>query len=179
MPKTDGYVRHRVFVDVLDAELWVAEDASGELYFPVRPTCVILDTDSGKALERIKGDSRLNYSLCEILSPTPGGMQTLQHLASREYAWWLATYDPRRMREGEARDRMIERQRTLMGLAQEIMLKSRELLHLPERGEQDNGGLEVIGDLEAKFRCLKCGAPHIICITKSGWRLQLGVQVEV
>ncbi len=174
MPKTSSYVKHRVFVEVLGQELWVAEDSTGELYFPVRPTCTILDIDSGKALERIKGDSRLYPGLHEIYLPTAGGTQPFQCLASTEYAWWLSLYDPRRMRE-EIREGFLERQRILMSLAKEIMLKSRQLLRLPEqRGER----IQRHGQVEGHFRCLRCNAPHHFCIDEAGWHLELGVEVD-
>lgn len=174
MPKTNEYIRHRIYVETLGDELWVAEDDSGELYLPIRPTCAILKIDSGTALETIKADSRLSPSLRGILLPTPGGTQTLQCLASTEYAWWLALYDPRRFRE-EIRPQFIERQRILMGLAKDIMLKSRELLRIPDqRGHRIQGK----GQLEGQFRCLACGAPHHLCINGDGWHLALGVEME-
>ena len=120
-------MRHRVFVDVLGEELWVAEDAEGELYFPVRPTCKALDLDSTTALATIKADSRLNGGMVKIRLPTDGrGDQEQQCLRSLEYGWWLALIDPRRFAE-EKRGELEKRQRVLMQLARDIMLKRQEL----------------------------------------------------
>lgn len=51
MPATGQYVRHHVYVDVLEDYLWVAEDRDGELYFPLRASCTVLELDSTTALE--------------------------------------------------------------------------------------------------------------------------------
>src|SRR5689334_276993 len=116
---TAQYVRHHPYVEVIGGYLWVAEDAAGELYFPVRPTCEALEIGSQTALERIREDSRLSPGLRAIKLPTAGGEQEQQCLASTEYAWWLALIDPRRFK-AERHALLMERQRVLMSLAKEI-----------------------------------------------------------
>jgi hypothetical protein len=131
MGRGDTYIRHRVYVDVIASELWVAEDAIGELYFPIRSTCAALELDSTTALETIKVDSRLVPGLRGIRLPTPPrGEREVQCLRSDEYTWWLALIDPRRFKP-ERRSLLEERQRVLMRLAKEIMLKRTELRMLP------------------------------------------------
>lgn len=91
MATRTAYVRHRIFVDVIGDDLWLAEDREAELYFPVRPSRKVLGIDSTTALETIKADSRLNVGLAPIRLPTEcGGDQEQQCLRRLEYAWWLA-----------------------------------------------------------------------------------------
>jgi hypothetical protein len=90
MATRTAYVRHRVFVDVLGDDPWIAEDREGELYFPVRPSCMVLGIDSTTALETVKADSRRNVGLAPLRLPTEGGGdQGQQCLRRLEYAWWL------------------------------------------------------------------------------------------
>lgn len=166
----DEYVRHHVYVDVLASELWVAEDSAGVLYFPIRPSCKELELDSTSALETIKADSRLAPGLRAIRLPTKGGEQEQQCLRGTEYAWWLMVVDPRRFK-AERRQLLMERQRALMHLAEDIMLKRQQLKpltpHNPARGQ-----------VEAHVRCLKCGAPHLLVIDGQGWHMYAAVEVE-
>ena len=99
---------------------------NGELYLPLRPTCSTLEIDSTTSLETIKADSRLAPGLRAIKRPTSGGEQRLQRLRSTVYSWWLALIDPRKFKQ-ERRANLIERQRVLMNLARDIMLKRQEL----------------------------------------------------
>ena len=116
MDTADNYIRHRVYVDVLATDLWVAEDQVGELYFPIRATCGSLELDSTTALETIKADSRLFPGLRAIRLPTPPrGEREVQCLRSDEYTWWLALIDPRRFKP-DRRTLLEERQRVLMRL---------------------------------------------------------------
>lgn len=178
MGKEETFVRHRVYVDVIANELWVAEDAEGELYFPVRPTCTSLELDSTTALETIKGDSRLAPGLRSIRLPTPPkGERVVQCLRSDEFTWWLALIDPRRFKS-ERRPLLEERQRVLMRLSKEIMLKRQELRMLPGQHVAVSTDIQGNGRLEGDFRCLRCGAPMHLTIDGSGWHLHLGVQVE-
>src|SRR5690242_20015144 len=154
MVTKDNYVRHRVYVDVLASELWVAEDIDGELYFPIRATCASLDLDSTTALETIKADSRLSPGLHGIRLPTPPkGEREVQCLRSDEYTWWLALIDPRRFKP-ERRSLLEERQRVLMRLAKEIMLRRAELHMLPIRQVGPSQNIDSHGRLEGDFRCL-------------------------
>jgi len=172
------YVRHRVYVDVIASELWVAEDADGELYFPIRPTCGSLELDSTTALETIKADSRLAPGLRGIRLPTPPrGEHEMQCLRSDEYTWWLALIDPRRFKP-ERRPLLEERQRVLMRLAKEIMLKRTELRMLPSPRSTPSDEIIGHGRLEGDFRCLRCGAPMHLSIDGTGWHLHLGVEVD-
>jgi P22_AR N-terminal domain len=157
MGKGDTFVRHRVYVDVIANELWVAEDAAGELYFPIRPTCASLELDSTTALETIKADSRLAPGLRSIRLPTPPrGEREVQCLRSDEFTWWLALIDPRRFKP-ERRPLLEERQRVLMRLAKEIMLKRTELRMLPGQHAAVSEDILGHGRLEGDFRCLRCG----------------------
>lgn len=166
---TEQYVRHHVFVEILDDYLWIAADYAGELYFPLRPTCAALDLDSTTALETIKANSLLAPGLRRIKLPTDGGEQAQQCLRSDEYTWWLARTDPRRFKP-ERRPLLEERQRALMRLSKEILLKSRELKTLPTPRSVD---IPATGQTEAPFRCLNCGAPHLIVIDGTGWHAHL------
>lgn len=177
------YVRHRIFLDVLGEELWIAEDREGALYFPVRPSCKVLGIDSTTALETIKADSRLNVGLAPIRLPTEnGGDQEQQCLQRLEYSWWLALIDPRRFAEAK-RGPLQERQRALMQMASEIMLKRSELRMLPSAAQRkpltpQTGSVTQTGAMEGQFRCLRCGAPHNLTIDGQGWHLHAGVEVE-
>ena len=156
---TDNYIRHRVYVDVLANDLWVAEDQEGELYFPVRATCASLELDSTTALETIKADSRLLPGLRAIRLPTPPrGEQEVQCLRSDEYTWWLALIDPRRFK-AERRSLLEERQRVLMRLAKEIMLRRVEIQMLPKQRTDQPRNVESAGRLEGDFRCLALWRP--------------------
>jgi P22_AR N-terminal domain len=177
MEKIERYVRHRVYVDVLAGDIWVAEDEEGELYLPLRPTCATLEIDSTTALETIKADSRLIPGLRAIKLPTPGGEQKLQCLRSTEYSWWLALIDPRRFKE-ERRANLIERQRVLMNLARDIMLKRQELRPIAMGKSIKQVTIKGTGQLEGDFICLKCGAPHHLVIDGAGWHLHLGIEVN-
>ncbi len=177
MAKVDSYVRHKVYLDTLDTELWVAEDAEGRLYFPVRPSCVALDIDPATALDTIRADSRLAPGLFAIRLPTPGGDQSLQCLHSTEYAWWLALIDPRNYKT-ERRPLLEKRQRILMQLAEEIMLKRRDLRMLTNRKVACQQDVAKQGPLDGDFCCLRCGAPHHLCIDGAGWHITLGNEVE-
>jgi hypothetical protein len=173
----DVYVRHRVYVDVLAGDLWIAEDLEGELYFPLRPTCAALDLDSPTALATIKADSRLQPGLRHIKLPTAGGDQAQQCLASTEYSWWLALIDPRRFL-ADRRPLLQERQRVLMRLAKEILLQRGQVYRIPANGAGSAVQAEATGSVETHFRCLKCGAPHIAVIDGTGWHIHLGVDVR-
>lgn len=175
---TGEYIRHHVYVDVVGGYMWIAEDDAGELYFPVRPSCAALEVDSTTALETIKADSRLNTGLRKIRLPTEKrGEQEQQCLASTEYSWWLALIDPRRFAE-ERRPLLQERQRVLMSLSREVMLRQRDLRSLA-RAARRAGTIETSGDgLEGRMRCQKCGAPHTIVIDGAGWHVHMGVEVE-
>jgi P22_AR N-terminal domain len=176
MDQGDHYIRHRVYVDVLAGDLWVAEDENGELYLPLRPTCSTLEIDSTTALETIKADSRLALGLRVIRLPTSGGEQRLQCLRSTEYSWWLALIDPRKFKE-ERRMNLIERQRVLMNLARDIMLKRQELRTITAGKNLTHTAIQGRGQLEGDFQCLKCGAPHHLTIDGAGWHLHLGIEV--
>jgi hypothetical protein len=176
------YLRHHVFVEVLDDYLWIAEDESGELWFPVRPSCNALEIDSPTAIATIKEDSRLVDGLREIKLPSAGGDQTQQCLRSDEYAWWLALFDPRRFKDPVKRQRLQERQRILMRLAKDIMLQRQNLRPLikqdtsPQRPAKWSGTATSHGQMEGSFDCLSCGAPHFFVIDGNGWHLYLGVR---
>lgn len=177
------YLRHRVYVDVLAGELWIAEDAAGELYFPIRPTCAALELDSVPALQRIKADTRLSGGLYKIRLPSGRGEQEQQCLASTEYAWWLALIDPRRF-SPERRPLLEERQRVLMRLAKDIMLQRGAMPRItparpstPSAAAGAGAPFDVRGQLEQYFRCLKCGAPHIAVLDGAGWHVHLGVEL--
>lgn len=169
--ETTQYVRHHVFVDVLDDYLWVAEDHDGALYLPVRPSCAALELDSTSALETIKADSRLAPGLARVKLPTAGGEQVQQCLRAREYSWWLMLVDPRRFKP-ERRAKLIARQNALMNLAEEIVLKRKSLGALTKPQQK------VSGQVEAHVRCLKCGAPHLLVIDGQGWHMYAAVEVE-
>lgn len=182
MPRTETYVRHRVYVDALDREIWVAEDAEGRLYFPVRPSCAALGIDPDNALDTIKADSRLAPGLRLIRLPSPGGDQPTQCLHSTEYGWWLAVLDPRRLRglTDDQRLDFVGRQRILMQLAEEIMLRRGELHRLPlqrppaaPQAARVDGG-QVSGDA----RCPHCRRPVHMTLDGTGWHLHAGVEVE-
>jgi hypothetical protein len=177
MDKGDLYIRHRVYIDVLAGDLWVAEDENGELYLPVRPTCSTLEVDSTTSLETIKADSRLAPGLRSIKLPTFGGEQRLQCLRSTEYSWWLALIDPRKFKE-ERRANLIERQRVLMNLARDIMLKRQELRTITVGKNLAHTTIQGRGQLEGDFQCLKCGAPHHLTIDGAGWHLHLGIEAD-
>jgi hypothetical protein len=182
MARTDSYVRHRIYVDALDCELRVAEDSEGHLYFLVRPSCTALGIDPDKALETVKADSRLAPGLQIIRLPSPGGDQPMQCLHSTECGWWwLAILDPRRFRnlsESQQRD-FTRRQRILMQLAEEIMLRRGELRRLPLGRASSpqmvkNTSSEVSGDA----RCPHCNGPVHVTIDGTGWHLHAGVEVD-
>jgi hypothetical protein len=178
MGATNNYIRHRVYVDVLGHDLWVAEDQEGELYFPIRATCASLELDSTTSLETIKADSRLYPGLRAIRLPTPPrGEREVQCLRSDEYTWWLALIDPRRFKD-ERRSLLEERQRVLMRLAKEIMLKRVEIQMLPKQRTNQPHNVESTGRVEGDFRCLRCGAPLHLTIDGSGWHLHLGVEIH-
>src|SRR5262249_27915751 len=123
MPGGAAYIRHHIHVDVLDAWLWIAEDEDGELYFPVNATCDALEIDKRAAHDLIRRDSRVKPGQHEIKLPTAGGDQVQKCLSSTEYAWWLALTDPPRDATATQRTALIERQRVLMGLAREVLLR--------------------------------------------------------
>lgn len=189
MPTEAGYIRHHPYVDVIGDYLWIAEDAAGELYFPVRPTCDALGIGSQTALERIRQDARLYPGLCGITLPTAGGDQEQQCLASTEYSWWLALIDPRRFKP-ERRDLLIEKQRVLMGLARWVMLHRGELAEIrtarraraQQRGRgQGLGADEAIAGMcetvsgELHMRCPVCHAP--LCMPIDGARIVAGAEL--
>jgi hypothetical protein len=184
MTRTETYVRHRVYVDALDDELWVAEDAEGRLYFPVRPSAGALGIDPDNALDTIKADSRLAPGLEIIRLPSAGGDQPMQCLHSTEYAWWLAMLDPRRFRTlpEERRAEFVRRQRALMQLAEEIMLKRQELHRLPlQRPTSPQAAEEaeaVDGQVSGNARCPHCRRPGHMTLDGTGWHLHAGVEVE-
>jgi len=166
------YVRHHVFVEILDDYLWVAQDYAGELYFPLRPSCAALEIDSRTALATIKADSRLAPGLRSILLPTSGGEQAQQCVRSEEYGWWLALIDPRRFKP-ERRGLLEQRQRMLMRLAREIIVKGRDLKELRPTNTAQSADVNATGQIEGTMRCLNCGAPHLIVIDGSGWHAHL------
>lgn len=175
----DEYQRHMAYVDVLGGELWIAEDADGRLYFPVKPSCGYLGIDFDSSLDAIKADSRLAPGLRQIKLPTTGGPQAQQCLRKLEYTWWLSVLDPRRFRP-ERRPRIIERQRILMEIAEDAILRRGELRTIrSELRQRAASTIEAQGSVEAHLRCLKCGAPHIVVLDAAGWHLHLGVEVEV
>jgi hypothetical protein len=175
----EQYVRHRVYVEALDGELWIAEDSSGRLHFPVRLSCVALGIDPDNALDTIKADSRLSPGLQLIRLPSPGGDQPMQCLHSTEYSWWLAMLDPRRFRHltESQRQEFANRQRILMQLAEEIMLKRDELrrLHVPPAVAAP---VTVSGQISGDAYCPHCRRPVHITIDGSGWHLHAGQEIE-
>ena len=178
MPEYDGYARHKAYLDVLEGELWLAEDSEGRLYFPIKPSCGYLGIGYDSALDTIKADSRLAPGLRQIKLPTPGGPQVQQCLRKLEYTWWLSLLDPRRFKE-ERRERIRERQRVLMDFAEDVILSQSKLEQLTRwRQSRQPAAAEVHSSVEAHFSCLKCGAPHVAVIDGSGWHLHLGVPVE-
>lgn len=178
MQPNDGYVRHKAYLDVLGGELWLAEDTEGRLYFPVKPSCAYLGIDFDTSLDTIKADSRLAPGLRQVKLPTAGGPQLQQCLRKLEYTWWLSVLDPRRFRQ-ERRQRIIERQRILMEFAEDVILARQSVTSLRDALAQRKAAqLDTRGALEAHFRCLKCGAPHIAVVDGAGWHLHLGVEVD-
>ena len=177
MAENDGYVRHKAYLDVLEGELWLAEDSEGRLYFPLRASCGYLGIDYSTSLAAIKDDSRLTPGLRQIQLPTPGGPQVQQCLRKLEYTWWLSLLDPRRFKE-ERRARISERQRVLMEFAEDVILSQSKLEQLARwRQSRQTAAAEVSSSVEAHFRCLKCGAPHVAVIDGSGLHLHLGVPI--
>jgi hypothetical protein len=71
-----------------------------------------------------------------------------------------------------------QRQRVLMRLAKEIMLKRTEVHMLPLGRKDQPRNVESTGRLDGDFRCLRCGAPMHLTIDGSGWHLHLGVEVD-
>jgi hypothetical protein len=178
MATTGGYIRHHVYVDVLADYLWVAEDRDGELYLPVRATCTALDLESRVALETIKADSRLAPGLRGIRLPTPPkGEHEVQCLRSDEYTWWLVLVDPRRFKP-ERRPLLEERQRVLMRLAKEIMLKRTELRMLPQRHGAAPQAFTMKGDLQGDAHCPYCDGPVLVTYDGVGWHLHAAVEVK-
>ena len=178
MASTDDYLRHRVYVDILASDLWVAEDLDGELYFPVRASCASLELDSTTALETIKADSRLAPGLRAIRLPTPPrGEREVQCLRSDEYTWWLALIDPRRFKP-ERRPLLEQRSASTHETCQRDHAQAYEIHMLPLGRNDQPRSVESTGRLEGDFRCLRCGAPMHLTIDGSGWHLHLGVEVD-
>jgi len=175
----EQFVRHRVYVDTLDSDLWIAEDATGRLHFPIRSSCTALGIDADNALDNIKADSRLSPGLQVIRLPSPGGDQPTQCLHSTEYSWWLAILDPRRFRHvsESQREEFTNRQRILMQLAEEIMLKRDELRHLHVRPAAA-APITVSGQISGDARCPHCRRPVHITIDGSGWHLHAGEEIN-
>lgn len=185
-----AYIRHHIYVEILASWLWVAEDSEGELYFPLNASCEALEVETRAAHDLIRRDTRIQPGVCEIRLPTAGGEQVQKCLRSTEYAWWLALVDPPRSAAPEQRALLIERQRVLMGLARDILLRGRELDVLPSFSRRQVTSTQfapaslnmtdtaVTGAIEANFRCLICGAPHVMVIDGKGWHLHVGVEVE-
>jgi hypothetical protein len=176
----ETFLRHRVYIEALSCELWVAEDARGRLHFPVRPSCTALGIDPDNALETIKADSRLSPGLQLIRLPSPGGDQPMQCLHSTEYSWWLAILDPRRFRHlaGLQRQDFTRRQRILMQLAEDIMLKRDELRLLPVQRVDASASVAVHGQLSGDSRCPHCQKPLHLTIDGSGWHLHAGEEIN-
>ncbi|HEX2348901.1 MAG TPA: phage antirepressor N-terminal domain-containing protein [Ktedonobacterales bacterium] len=168
----ERYVRHHVSVDVLDDYLWVAEDYQGNLYLPVRPICAALELDSATSIDTIKADSRLAPGLVRIQLPSAGGDQLQQCLRSEEYGWWLMIVDPCRFKP-ERRVPLAGRQRVLMRLAKDIVLKHSALKALPQQRMPQTADIPVSGQAEGVLHCLNCGAPHLIVIDGTGWHAPL------
>jgi hypothetical protein len=178
MAHTETYIRHRVYVDALDCELWIAENSAGRLYFPVKASCVELGIDSDNALENIKSDSRLVPGLENIRLPSSGGDQPTQCLHSTEYAWWLALLDPRRFRSlsDDQRVAFTKRQRILMQLAEDVMLKRDELKRLPQqRAVISSQPVAMTGPLSGDAPCPMCKSMLHITISGDGWHLHGGL----
>jgi hypothetical protein len=156
-------------------------DQEGKLYFPIKPSCAYLGIDYDTSLDTIKADSRLTPGLELIKLPTTGNAnpQSMQCLRKLEYTWWLSLLDPRRFRE-ERRSRIIERQRILMEFAEEVILHRGDMRLLRDELARRRTTVEpdVRGAMEAHFRCLRCGAPHVAIIDGNGWQLHLGVEAE-
>lgn len=187
MSDGERYVRHHIYVEALADWLWVAEDSDGELYFPVNASCEAVELETRAAHDLIRRDSRLAPGVRTIRLPTAGGEQAQKCLRSTEYAWWLALTDAPRDASPEKRTTLVERQRVLMGLARDIIVRGRELDVLPSAPRLASAPLttpqlasfDVSGDgLEGRMHCKRCGAPHIIVIDGAGWHVHLGVTVE-
>jgi hypothetical protein len=175
----EQFVRHRVYVDTLDCDLWIAEDVAGRLHFPIRSSCAALGIDADNALDNIKADRRLSSGLKVIRLPSPGGDQPTQCLHSTEYSWWLAILDPRRFRHvsESQREDFTNRQRILMQLAEEIMLKRDELRHLHVRPSAA-APITVSGQISGDARCPHCRRPVHVTIDGSGWHLHAGEEIN-
>jgi hypothetical protein len=71
-----------------------------------------------------------------------------------------------------------QRQRVLMRLAKEILLKRTEIHMLPVGRTDQPHSVESAGRLEGDFRRLRCGAPMHLTIDGSGWHPHLGIEVD-
>jgi hypothetical protein len=176
----ETFLRHRIYIDALSCELWVPEDSRGRLHFPIRPSCMALGIDPDNALETIKADSRLSPGLQLIRLPSAGGDQPMQCLHSTEYSWWLAILDPRKFRHlrNTQRQDFTRRQRILMQLAEDIMLKRDDLRLLPLQRVVEASPVTVNGQVSGDSRCPHCYGPIHMTIDSSGWHLHAGEEIK-
>jgi hypothetical protein len=115
------YTYHKQCVAACDAELSIAEDGAGLFFFTIKSSCLLLSLESSAQIRSIKNDSRFSTSLCEIPIPTETrGLHMTKCLPRREFAWWLAMIDPGQCKP-EAREKLAQRQRALMDLADQVM----------------------------------------------------------
>ena len=183
---------YRRFLPACDAWLTVAEDLdTGELWFPIRPLCLILGVDSPSQVERIKGSWRLAPALHQISIPadqrhdgTWSNVQQTSCLPFDEFAWWMGDIDPRGATP-RIREKLLRRQRALMALARELQrADDAGVEELARRISSDDGAAPRAGAAtaaatvatgEIHLHCPRCHTP--ICVVINGAHVVPGVEV--
>ena len=138
------------------SRIMLAEDAQGDMFFPVRPICEALGVDRPTQMGIIQSDSRLKRGARTIKIPTRGGKQDTLCLRKREVGVWLATIDPLRVGE-RARGRLEEFQEALWNLADRIVFRRRRSVEAGAEGATTTARLS--GTQSTNTCCPECGAP--------------------
>lgn len=139
------------------SRILLAEDAQGDVFFPVRTICEALCVDRPTQSAIVQQDSRTKKGARMVGMPTRGGTQKTLCLRKREVGIWLTIMDPDNVGE-LARGRLEEFQEALWTLADRIIFRRRRGV---EAGAHDTGTvLRLHGAQRGEILC-ECGRLHV------------------
>jgi hypothetical protein len=148
------------------ANIVLAEDENGLLFFPVRTLCLGICIDSPTQVGIIRGDAGLKAESRDIKLPSGRSRHVTLCLTKMGVAKWLARIDPNRVGD-HAKGRLTEYQADLWDLATRLVFSRKRVV---DAGVEDLGEvIAVTGTERIELDC-DCGQRHVLEKTDGIWR---------
>lgn len=114
------------------------------MFVALKPICDSLGVNWSGQFSRIKDDPVLSEGVCVVQMPSPGGVQETTCLKFEMVNGWLFKIDPRRVKDDEARAKLITYQREChQVLFEHFYGKRQKAMPVLDDEPQENEGVKI------------------------------------